>query len=121
MNEEELQKIQSLLDEYENDYDKCVDDFMEVKQLTEKLIQKLSGDLDLYEKQRREISQLEDDNYRLDKENQIIFETMQEKYISKDKVKEILKELENYNFKGNFDDVDFIQNIIQQFKELLGD
>lgn len=92
MNEEELQKIQSLLDEYENDYDKCVDDFMEVKQLTEKLIQELSGKLDLYEKQRREISQLEDDNYRLDKENQIIFETMQEKYISKDKIRKFMKD-----------------------------
>lgn len=38
-----------------------------------------------------------------------------------DKIKKLLKELEDYNYKGNFDDVDFIQSIIQQFKELLGE
>ena len=45
----------------------------------------------------------------------------EENYISKDKIKEKIEEIENYNFKGNFDDMDFIQSIIQQFKELLGE
>ena len=45
----------------------------------------------------------------------------EENYIRKNKIKEIIKELENYDFKGNFDDIDFIQSIIQQFEELIGE
>lgn len=36
-----------------------------------------------------------------------------------DKIKKLLKELEDYNYKGNFDDVDFVQDITERFKKVL--
>lgn len=42
-------------------------------------------------------------------------------YIPKSKVKEILNKLSNHNYKCNFDDVDFLQNIIIEIQELIED
>ncbi len=67
-----------------------------------------------------EVDRLEDiEDRKVKIECQLIFDKGVKSV--KDKIKEILKELENYNFKGNFDDMDFIQSIIQQFKKILGE
>ena len=48
-------------------------------------------------------------------------EQLQKDTIWKSKVQEILNKLSNHNYKCNFDDVDFLQNIIIEIHQLLED
>ena len=72
---------------------------------------------ELIEKQQKEIERLYKDNYRLDIENQKLFEDIIENYISKEAIKEKMKQLEITDCTIRYDKYD-IQDIL---KELLGE
>ena len=73
--------------------------------------------LKLLEKQQNEIERLYKDNYRLDRENQKLFEDIIENYISKEAIKEKMKQLKITDCTIRYDKYD-IQDIL---KELLGE
>lgn len=50
-----------------------------------------------------------------------VIDIMKKDYIPKSKVREILEKIKGHNYKCNFDDVNFLQNIIIEIQELLGE
>ena len=46
-------------------------------------------------------------------------DNMERLYVDKDKIKEKIEELKQHNYKGNLDDIDFINKITNELQELI--
>ena len=91
--EEEMHELEilTLLREKDFDHNTCDNSYIDLVMKSGKKAFKI------IKKQQKEIKRLYKDNYRLDRENQLKFERAVDTsdYVSKDKIREKIKELEN--------------------------